>query len=526
MHFFFFSYLLEQESCAKDVRDMFILLQRLSFTSYFRELFLHKLLAMFDTFVFGTSEPEAKPLSPSNSFHASLEHWSLSIILPWLTATEDSSTQSLVFNRLYKEALCRLLKARLQNLGDLLLSFPQNFAALDDLKFLFDNLKHSFDYQVELKKILTIDFTTRWTALGPKLIMQKKLVQQALHECALMFRSLSILDHSGYLAFSILDPVVCLLKKSNFSSSLIASKFFDASNHALLFNDSSDLTSSRIVRDGLSRSSQMLKKIRLNVSPKKLPKFYDNDEHLWRPPPPLPDPELAIPDFYQSHDMLTFLVSIAKSKILVFDEIQTVLGKAFLDPTSNKDMILGRLDRLKEAFGASQLAGCLALVKDFDSANERSLRQSSNIIRPLILSPYYWDFFAKQQSADMPSAFVQLLERPNISTHFQKVNASFSHEKNHKQVIQWLHPAFLFDLKITMNKDASPIHLTGISYSELQVLEAFQKGELINGQFFASKELLQTILPPESLSLTIDRLITRKIILFNETTGLYCISGD
>ena len=327
--------------------------------------FQRYLLEMFQTFVLehesvDTPNPTTS-LSLQRPYCASFEHWAQSILFPWLRDIDQISEFSLIKER----ALHIFLEFRCRFIYDSLVLFPHNLSFLEDLKYLFDELSlpsfgsssRFFDFRNYLKLKLQEPIQQKWLSIfnsTSSFISQKSLLEKCLNDVSRLFKSLCTLDDSGFLAYTLLNPISLLLKKSNHSHVMIAEFLFDPHSAGVLFpeeltvnedGNTKNSSTSSLLRESLS-NIQKLKKIRLYnqllSTDSALLELFDNDELNWRPSTTYcnTDANLTIPEYFKQGDLISYLLNLAKSKMILFDCIQASFGRALLDPLISTDHLL------------------------------------------------------------------------------------------------------------------------------------------------------------------------------------------
>ena len=330
---------------AELTKTMLKLLQSLGLFQILNIRFREYLLEMFQAFVLENTDPSTltSKLQLEKSYCASFQHWAHSILFPWLKEIDQFPEYSYISDK----ALNIFLEARSDSMYDVLVSYPKNMSALEDFQYLFEQLGPEFDFRKHIQTAMTEEIQSKWLKVPSALIAQKNVLQQCVYDICCLFRSLTILDDSGYLAFSLLDPISSFVKKSNHSNMIIAELLFSQEISPILFPDehlrNGSSSAGSLFRESLL-NMQKLKKIRLynqlSTTDPALLELFDNDELSWRPSSFIPLDDVVIPEYFKQGDIILFLLTLSKSKIILFDAIQAVFGKALLDSFVSNDFLL------------------------------------------------------------------------------------------------------------------------------------------------------------------------------------------
>jgi hypothetical protein len=321
------------------VKKVIASVKALGILQFLSQDFHAAVLSSFETIVLNTTDnPPATIYEHSLSF--SFDHFLQSILHPWLKAIGELKQ----FSDLRAEALAKFLAFRIRHLEPVMKAFPHSKAALDDLKFIFDQLGPSFNFLEFMEKYIIENVKSAWIEKASLLTMQKNVLEACIQDMCKYFRCFSILDKSGYLAHSLLEPLSQIIKKSNHSNIVVAQYLFEKKNNAVLFPEEYFRDSSSSLLQKSMQNIQQLKKIRLqnssHLEDPAVTEVYDHEELSWRPMPILPIPKFSIPEYYKQGDLILFLIHLAKSKMILFESIQTAFGRCLLDPLVPKTFLL------------------------------------------------------------------------------------------------------------------------------------------------------------------------------------------
>ena len=327
-------------------------------------------------------------------------------------------------------------QARINQLFDIIIEFPDSFPVLEDLVI-------CLKMNSNLKKNLVISLKN---ALRNRLLHQGVTTSDILTAYIATMRALRILDQSGVMLEVVGEPVKKYLKHRDDTVRSIVTSLTEECNDDL----ANELNRKRLLADDDDSGEESI-----DV----------NNWHKWEPDPVEAEP-LKTSQASRSFDIVSMLVNIYGSKELFIDEYRTLLADRILTQKDiDMDKEIRNLELLKLRFGENQLHQCEVMLKDVTDSrrinaqiveNDQAQNTSAEIpIECIILSAQFWPSRLKDDNVELPSCILNSME------HFKK---RFEILKGNRTLF-WKPHLGLVDMEIEMNGhqfsfEVSPVHAT------------------------------------------------------------------
>merc|ERR1719357_1737200 len=365
------------------------------------------------------------------SYLSNLEEWLDLVVIAWL---REAQVSGLNRQQLLQHLYCTYTKARIEQLFNIIIEFPDSQPALEDLR---DCLG-----QTDLRSHLT---TSLKQVLDAKLLHPGVNTADILTAYIAAIRALRVLDGSGVVLELVCEDVRKYLKSRDDTVRCIVQSLIDDS--------ATELTEELQKSEGLHLDHSF-----------QAPDDWEclEDWEQWQPDP------VDAPFKHRgrrSADIISMLVNIYGSKELFVNEYRSLLSNRLLAHCSyDTDKEIRHLELLKLRFGEVPLHQCEVMLKDIgDSKRMNSLLHTVDggcpelqtqafPVNSLILSAQFWPQF-KNESLELPH---------EVSEALDVYTKAFQTLKGNRTLVWKPHLGFAnVDIEIgdkKINLTVSPIH--------------------------------------------------------------------
>ncbi|XP_013419521.1 anaphase-promoting complex subunit 2-like [Lingula anatina] len=372
------------------------------------------------------------------SYVAFLENWLDVTVLGWLTLIYGGKDISSLKARLQHYLYDTYGRARIEQLFNIIVDFPESRPALDDLKVCLQKT----DLRGHLVKELKTAFENRLLHPGVN-------TTDILTAYISSIRALRVLDPTGVLLELVCEPVRKYLRSRDDTVRCIVASLTEEGSNELseeLFKGNT------LVLDETCQSDEE-----------------DEDWENWMPDPVDADPAKTSKS-RRTSDIISMLVNIYGSKELFVNEYRTLLADRILSQFSyDTEREIRYLELLKLRFGESQLHYCEVMLKDVaDSkrinshiAEQKEREEAQGVeredaeeipVNSMVLSAQFWPSFREEK-----------IELPEImQTSLKTYTKSFEALKGNR-TLQWKPHLGLMDIEIelknskTLNMKVTPV---------------------------------------------------------------------
>merc|ERR1719357_272089 len=322
------------------------------------------------------------------SYLSNLEEWLDLVVIAWL---REAQVSGLNRQQLLQHLYCTYTKARIEQLFNIIIEFPDSQPALEDLR---DCLG-----QTDLRSHLT---TSLKQVLDAKLLHPGVNTADILTAYIAAIRALRVLDGSGVVLELVCEDVRKYLKSRDDTVRCIVQSLIDDS--------ATELTEELQKSEGLHLDHSF-----------QAPDDWEclEDWEQWQPDPV--DAPFK-PRGRRSADIISMLVNIYGSKELFVNEYRSLLSNRLLAQRSyDTDKEIRYLELLKLRFGDVPLHQCEVMLKDIGDSKRinshlhsgegecQELHNQAFPVNSLILSAQFWPQF-KAENLQLPKEVADSLD--------------------------------------------------------------------------------------------------------------------
>lgn len=387
-----------------------------------------------------------------------LSDWLDAVVMGWMRLLYSATSTGIVADaesnrilRVFRQRLAHFLyetytKARIDQLFNIIIEFPESQAALEDLRECLN--------KTDLRAFLTQSL---------KKVLERKLLHLGVNTTDILtayiaaIRALRVLDPSGVLLELVCEPVRKYLRTRDDTVRCIVQSLIDDSSNELaeeLMKSEGLCLDESFLADGSAEGGDQ--------DPEEMAATWTT----WQPDPVDADPaKMSQSRQRRSLDIISMLVNIYGSKELFVNEYRSLLSNRLLSQfTYDTEREIRNLELLKLRFGEAPLHHCEVMLKDIgdskrintrlhsEESGEEELAQQDFPVNAIIISPQFWPQF-KQETLHLPEEVLQSLEAYTRGFEAMKGNRTLVW-KTHLGLVN-------LDLQIgdkKINLTVSPVH--------------------------------------------------------------------
>ncbi|KAH8024478.1 hypothetical protein HPB51_024680 [Rhipicephalus microplus] len=338
--------------------------------------------------------------------------------------------------------------ARVDQLFNIIIEFPESQAALEDLR---DCLERT---DLKSKVIHSLK-----SAMEKRLLHPGVETTQILTAYISAIKALRVLDPTGYILQLVCEPVCKYLRTREDTVRSIVSNLTDDSCAEL--------------------EAELIKFTPISVEDSFMSDDDDEDWQNWRPAPLGNEPAVQVSKGARTSDIVSMLVNIYGSKKLFATEYQVLLANRLLSGTcADTEREVRYLECLKLRFGEAQLHACEVMLRDLaDSRRFNAHLASGDIpgytegevdVSAIVVSAQFWPTF-KDEKLVLPAPVQASLDRYTRAFETIKGNRTLQWRPNLGQVVLEIDTGTR-----TLQLTVSPMHATLI-YHFQEKRENFSK---------------------------------------------------
>ncbi|KAG8833304.1 hypothetical protein FRC18_003774 [Serendipita sp. 400] len=251
-----------------------------------------------------------------------------------------------------------------------------------------------------------------------------------------MIRCLRIIDPQGVILFRVADPIRAYLRNRP-----------DTIHH--------------IVTELINEEGELAQEARAPIVAEI--EHEDYSDPNWLPEPPDAGPKFRM---LRPGDLISTLVSIYDSHDLFVKELQTLFASILLQSRDGTfDSEKQQIEILKLRFGESPLQGLDVMLADMQSTtrvNKQANEEEELLIKPAIVSRWFWPEPPELDQFKMPGQFAALQEEYN--KRFQRIKPD--------KRLHWVHQMGTLKLAIELKDRTVEVNATPL---EAAVIESFSE---------------------------------------------------
>lgn len=343
----------------------------------------------------------------TSSYLQSLSDWLDTVVMLWIRLIYSAETSGVACSqeinatlKVFRQRLAHFLfetytKARIDQLFNIIIEFPESQPAVEDLRECLD--------RTDLRPFLT---KTLKNVLETKLLHLGVNTTDILTAYIAAIRALRVLDPSGVLLEIVCEPVRKYLRTRDDTVRCIVQSLID--------DNTNELAEELMKNQGLCLDDSYLADDLNN------PDELEATWQTWMPDPVDADPSGK--PRKRSSDIISMLVNIYGSKELFVNEYRTLLSNRLLSQFSyESEREIRNLELLKLRFGEAPLHQCEVMLKDLsDSKRINTLLHNQEEGTPnlkfkdwpvnaIIVSAQFWPQF-KTETLELPKDIARGLE--------------------------------------------------------------------------------------------------------------------
>lgn len=373
-------------------------------------------------------------------FLDNLEKWLTTTVMEWFrllykydTGPETNTALRSLEDHLRYFLYDTYVMARVDQLFNIIIEFPESQAALEDLR---DCLERT---DLKSKVIHSLK-----SAMEKRLLHPGVETTQILTAYISAIKALRVLDPTGYILQLVCEPVCKYLRTREDTVRSIVSNLTDDSCAEL--------------------EAELVKFTPISVEDSFMSDDDDEDWQNWRPAP-LGNEPVQVSKGARTSDIVSMLVNIYGSKKLFATEYQVLLANRLLSGTcADTEREVRYLECLKLRFGEAQLHACEVMLRDLaDSRRFNAHLASGDIpgytegevdVSAIVVSAQFWPTF-KDEKLVLPAPVQASLDRYTRAFETIKGNRTLQWRPNLGQVVLEIDTGTR-----TLQLTVSPMHAT------------------------------------------------------------------
>ncbi|KAI0875224.1 Cullin family protein [Hypoxylon argillaceum] len=388
-------------------------------------------------------------------------------------------------------AVGRLATLRINELFDIVISWPKSDGGIEDLRFAVTTPQRRLQ--------LTDAFSA---ALQSRLLHPGRSTLEILRTYIAMIRTFHKLDHSRVLLDRVAYSLQLYLCTREDTVRIIVSGLLSTPKEV----------------DSELRKTKLVELVELLYDPDQYRS--DRQDEEWDDLTWVPPPVDAGSNYKRrkSEDVIGTLISALGSPEVFIKEFQNIIGERLLSEQTSFDQEIGVLDLLKKRFGESSLQACDVMIKDIQDSrrldgiiNRGVLSQPAQIsrmwnIHAKILSRLYWPEIG-EEDFDLPSSVAAM----------QKTYASIFEHLKPTRKLKWLNHLGQATVELEL-EDRTVVE--EVRTYEAAVINAFSEE---NGSSWTFEELWMKLQIDEDLLTAALQVWENKQVLRKQGDGRYVV---
>lgn len=374
-------------------------------------------------------------------FLDNLEKWLTTTVMEWFrllykyeTGSETDAALRSLEDHLRYFLYDTYVMARVDQLFNIIIEFPESQAALEDLKDCLErtNLKSKVIHSLK-------------SSMEKRLLHPGVETTQILTAYISAIKALRVLDPTGYILQLVCEPVCKYLRTREDTVRSIVSNLTDDSCAEL--------------------EGELVKFTPIAVEDSFMSDDDDEDWQNWRPAPLGNEQAVQVSKGARTSDIVSMLVNIYGSKKLFASEYQVLLANRLLSGTcADTEREVRYLECLKLRFGEAQLHACEVMLRDLaDSRRLNAHLASGDIpdytkgevdVSAIVVSAQFWPTF-KDEKLVLPPPVQASLDRYTRAFETIKGNRTLQWRPNLGQVVLEIDTGTR-----TLQLTVSPMHAT------------------------------------------------------------------